>query len=301
MTTDLSRRLTPPRPGQRNQGQGSPVSRGTGQRAARSTGLALAAAFLFVVLLAVVWPTLFAHQAPDAIDPAAALQSPSAEHVFGTDQLGRDTFSRIVHGARLTLSLGLTATALGFAAGMIWGLLAALSGRAADEAAMRLADVFLSVPSLLMVLLVVTVLGPGEGNAALAVAIGIAPGFARLVRAQGIVIRNTGYVAAATVLGLRRRTIVLRHIVPNVLPPLSVYATLTIGSAIIVGTSLSFLGLGPEPPAAEWGLMLAEAREFLQRDPLLAVYPGLAITLTVVSIATLGRELQLRFEGRSVR
>ncbi|GAA0964842.1 ABC transporter permease [Acrocarpospora macrocephala] len=268
---------------------------------ARRGGLLCASVFLLLVGVAAAWPGLLSVHVPDVTDLSATLQGASPEHLLGTDRLGRDTLSRLIYGARISLLLGLTATGLGFLAGLVWGLTAGLSGRVVDEVAMRSADVFMSVPSMLMVLLVIAIFGAGERNAALAVAVGIAPGFARLVRGQTLVVKNTGYVAAAVSLGLPARAVILRHIVPNVLPPLFVYATMTLGQTIIVGASLSFLGLGPQPPAPEWGLMLAEARGYLQRAPLLGVYPGLAITLTVLSIATVGRALQLRFEGRDAR
>jgi peptide/nickel transport system permease protein len=262
-------------------------------------GLVLACAFLALVCVAAAWPGLLAAQAPNAINPAYALQNPSAAHLLGTDQLGRDSFARLVYGARYSLSLGLASTALAGLAGAGWGLIAALGGKVADEVSMRLADIFLSFPSILLALLVVAVLGPGPGNVTVAIAVSLAPGFARVVRVQGLVVKNSEYVTAATVLGLRRRTVIARHIAPNVLSPLAVLVTMNVGASIIAGASLSFLGLGVQPPASEWGAMLAQSRDYLQNDWALAVFPGLAITLTVISIGVLGRELQARFEGRT--
>jgi peptide/nickel transport system permease protein len=268
--------------------------------AGRTAGLIIASGFLLLACVAAVAPQVLAAN-PDVINPAVALQGPGAHHLFGTDQLGRDTFARVIYGARTSLFMGFGATALGFSAGLLWGLIAGLSGRIGDEVTMRVADIFMSIPATLMVLLVVAVFGTGERNAALAVAVAIAPGCARVVRAQTLVIRQAGYVNAATSLGLRRRSVIARHIVPNVLPPLFVLATLNIGQSIIIGSSLSFLGLGTQPPAADWGLMLSQATDYAQRDWALAVFPGLAITLTVLSIAVIGRHLQARFEGRALR
>ena len=273
--------------------------RGRVARYASRPGLILAGAFLALVCVAAAWPGLLASQAPNAINPAYALQNPGAAHLLGTDQLGRDSFARLVYGARYSLSLGLASTALAGLAGAGWGLIAALGGKVADEVSMRLADIFMSFPSILLALLVVAVLGPGPRNVTVAIAVSLAPGFARVVRVQGLVVKNSEYVTAATALGLRRRTVIARHIAPNVLSPLAVLVTMNVGASIIAGASLSFLGLGVQPPASEWGAMLAQSRDYLQNDWALAVFPGLAITLTVISIGVLGRELQARFEGRT--
>lgn len=260
-------------------------------------GLLLASAFLLLVVLAAVSPGLFAAH-PTATDPIVALQGPSGHHIFGTDQLGRDTFTRVVYGTRTSVSLGLGATALAGAVGAVWGLLAGLGGRVLDEVLMRIADIFMSMPGTLTAMLVVAVLGPSGRNVAIAIAVSMSPGFARITRVQTLVVKDAGYVRAATSLGARRRSVIMRHVVPNTLPPLFVLATMSIGSCMIVGSSLSFLGLGPQPPAPEWGSMLSQARDYLQVDWALAVFPGIAITLTVISIGVVGREIQVRFEGR---
>lgn len=263
-------------------------------------GLVVAALFFLLICVIAAFPGLFAAN-PDAINPLIALQGPDKAHLFGTDQLGRDTFTRVIYGARASLALGLGATGLAAVAGTLWGLLAGLGGRIIDEAAMRLADIFLSLPSTLMALLVIAVLGPSGRNVAIAIAVSVSPGFARVVRAQSLVVKQAAYVQAATVLGVGRTRLIARHVVPNVLPPVMVLATTGIGQSIIAGASLSFLGLGPQPPAPEWGSMLSQARDYLQDDWALAVFPGLAITLTVISVAAVGREIQARFEGRGTR
>lgn len=271
-----------------------------GIRAARGTrrfGLALAVLFFVLVCLVAVFPGLFADHA-DAIDPANAFRSPDAEHIFGTDQLGRDTWGRVVHGAGASLALGFGATALAALVGIVWGLAAGLGGRFVDEATMRVADIFMSVPTMLLALLVVAVLGAGGPSVAMAIAVSLSPGFARVVRVQTLVVRRAGYVQSATGLGIPRRGVVGRHIVPNVLPPMLVLATMNVGQSIIAGASLSFLGLGPESSSAEWGSLLSQARAYLEDAWAPAVFPGLAITLTVISFSVIGRELQFRFEGR---
>ncbi|GAA0403394.1 ABC transporter permease [Microbispora corallina] len=260
-------------------------------------GPVLAAAFLVLVCAAAAFPGLLAH-APDQVDPAAALRGPGAGHLFGTDELGRDVLARIVYGARPSLLVGAGSTLLAGLAGAAWGLLGALGGRMAGGAAMRAADVLLAFPAILMALLVVAVIGPGTRNAVLAITVALAPGFARVVRVQALVVRGSPYVRAAVNLGLPPVRILTRHIVPNVVAPLLVLATVNVGTAIIAGASLSFLGLGPQPPDPEWGAMLAQARDYLDASWTLALFPGAAITLTVMSATVAGRALQARYEGR---
>ncbi|GAA5059489.1 peptide/nickel transport system permease protein [Thermocatellispora tengchongensis] len=275
----------------------------TAARAVRSPvgpAVVLAGAFLALVCAAALAPDLFA-SAPDRVDPAYALRPPGADHLFGTDQLGRDVFARVVHGARASLLVGLGSTALAALAGSAWGLLAALGGRVADEVCMRLADVFLSFPSVLMALLVVAVLGPGTRNVTIAITIALAPGFARVVRVRGAVVRDAPYVRAAVNLGVPPWRILARHVAPNVLAPLLILATMNVGAAITAGASLSFLGLGPQPPEAEWGAMLAQSRDYFDASWTLAVFPGAAVTLTVMSVTIVGRALQARYEGREAR
>lgn len=260
-------------------------------------GTAVAALFLLLVLVAVIWPGLLA-SGPDTINPLDALQGPSAAHWFGTDQLGRDTFARVVYGARQSMFLGVGATLAAGAVGALWGFVAGLGGQVADEAAMRVADIFMSFPSTLMALLVVAILGPGERNVVIAIAVSLAPMFARVVRVQTLVVKDAPYVHAAVALGISRRAVIARHIVPNVVGPLLVLLTMNVGTSVLLGSSLSFLGLGPQAPTPEWGSMLSQAQNYLQADWALAVFPGLAVTLTVIAISVVGRDLQARFEGR---
>ncbi|MGW7583900.1 ABC transporter permease [Kitasatospora sp. NPDC054769] len=274
--------------------------RSGGGRAARvRPGVLLAALVLAAAVVACAWPALLAHADPTAADPVAALTPPGAEHWLGTDQLGRDVYARVVHGARYSLLIGLGATALSVLAGLLVGLPAALSGRIGDQVAMRAVDVLLALPELLLALLVIAVVGPGTGNALLAIAIAATPGFARLVRGQAMVVRGSEYVRAATALGVPRAAVVLRHVLPNTLGPLTVPATLAVGTAVVSGSALSFLGLGPKAPAPEWGAMLSQGRDFLSTAWWIAVFPGAAITAVVVAITVLGRQLHRRLEGRT--
>jgi peptide/nickel transport system permease protein len=258
----------------------------------------LAAAVFALVALAALWPELLATSAPNDVDPVNALAAPSAQHWFGTDQLGRDVYSRAVHGAGPSLVIGFGAVALALVVGALLGVFAASAGKAADEFVMRVTDIFLAFPGILLALVVVAVLGPGTANATLAIACSMAPGFVRLARGQALVIRESDYVRAAVVLGQGRTRIALRHVLPNALPPLLVFATINVATGVLVGSSLSFLGLGPRPPTAEWGAMLAESRDYLQVAWAMAVFPGVMLTVTVSAVTVLGRSLQRRFEGR---
>jgi peptide/nickel transport system permease protein len=267
-------------------------------RAGIRPGVLLAAAVLFVMVVAALWPGLLAPHSADAVDPLATFAGPGAAHPLGTDQLGRDVLSRVVYGARPSLVIGLGATAVAFVGGCALGLLAGAGNRVVDEIVMRVNDVLLAFPGLLLALLVVAVLGPGTGNAMLAVGCAMVPGFSRLTRAQALVIRSSGYVRSAVTFGASRASIYIRHVLPNAVPPVLALATVNIGTAMIAGSSLSFLGLGPKPPTPEWGYMLAEGRDYLSVSWSPAVVPGLAIALTVISAHVVGRWLRVRFDGR---
>ncbi|MQY28432.1 ABC transporter permease [Nocardia aurantia] len=260
------------------------------------SGRVLAGLTLLVVATAVLAPGLLAGS-PESIDPGVALRAPSAAHPFGTDWLGRDEYARVVYGARASLLVGLGSTVCSTVAGTLWGLAAALGGRLADRIAMRAADVLLAFPTILMALLVVAVLGPGTGNVVLAISIALTPGFARLVRIRTHLVRQFAYVRAALDLGTAPWRVTRRHIVPNVLLPLGVLVVINIGTAIIIGSSLSFLGLGPDSGTPEWGAMLAQSRNYLGAAWTLALFPGLAVTVTVMAISVLGRALRARVGG----
>ncbi|BCJ61871.1 ABC transporter permease [Micromonospora endophytica] len=257
----------------------------------------IAAVVLSMIVLAAIVPGLFTDGLPYEADPLATLQPPSLTHPFGTDANGRDVFTRVVYGARHSLLAGLGAVALAVTVGTLLGLIAGLGGRIADEIIMRLVDVTMSLPNLLLAMLVLTLAGPGALNSIYAIAIYIAPGYARLVRVQTMVIRRSEYVQAATALGLRRARVVLAHIVPNAFVPLLVLATIEVGTALVAAASLSFLGLGARPPAPEWGAMLAAGRDYFSVAWWTAVFPGLAITFTVLAITVVGGALQRRLEG----
>ncbi|WP_406293322.1 ABC transporter permease [Embleya sp. NBC_00888] len=255
-------------------------------------GPTLAALVLGLFVVAALMPDLIATRSPDATDPVSALQPPGGAHWFGTDQLGRDVFSRVVHGARASLSVGVGATLAATTAGVLLGLAAAFGGRVGDAVLMRALDTLLALPEMLVALLVVTIVGPGTGNVLLAIAVAGVPGYARMTRSRARIVRRADYVEAAVGSGVSRPALLLRHVLPNAIGPVLVLATIGTGTAIVSGAALSFLGLGPRPPASEWGAMLASGQDFLQIAWWTSVFPGAAIAATVMSITVLGRHLQ---------
>ncbi len=261
--------------------------------------LSAAVAVLSVVALMAVAPQLFATADPLQTDVTQALLPPSAEHFFGTDQSGRDVYSRVVYGASRSLGIGLLATSLALAIGLVIGALSGVAPRLVDAVAMRATDVLLAFPEFLIALVVVAVLGPGSANVAIAVTIAAIPVYVRLARAQTRTLRTAEHVEAARILGVPAPTAFARHVLPAVLGALSVLATIGIGSSILAAAGLSFLGLGPTEPTPEWGLMLSGGRNVLGQAWWVAVFPGVAITLTVVAATVVGRTLRARADGRT--
>ena len=266
---------------------------------AQTVLLSCAVAVLAVLACAAAFPGLLATHDPLQTDVRAALLPPGADHPFGTDQSGRDVYSRVVHGAGRSIGIGLLATGVALAAGLLVGALAGLAPRAVDTTLMRVNDVLMAFPEFLVALVVVALLGPGPVNIAIAVTLAAVPVYIRLARVQTRTLRSAEHVEAARILGVRPVPAFLRHVVPGVLGSLSVLATIGIGSSILAAAGLSFLGLGPSEPTPEWGLMLAGGRNVLGQAWWIAVFPGLAITLTVISATIVGRILRARAEGRT--
>ena len=250
-------------------------------------GGALVAAWILVAFFA----PLIAPYAPDAQAITDRLLPPSAEHWLGTDVLGRDVFSRLLFGARLSLTAGFTVVLLGAAIGIAVGIVAAWSRGFVDEALMRLTDLVLCFPPIILALAIAAALGIGTTNTILAMLVVWWPKFARLARALALVQRSQEYVEAATVLGLRPLRILGRHILPNTFGPIAVLISLDLGNAILTFAGLSFLGLGVVPPTAEWGFMVAEGRELVEQW-WVAAFPGLAILTVVVGFNFLGDGLR---------
>ncbi|UWP85019.1 ABC transporter permease [Dactylosporangium fulvum] len=261
-------------------------------------GVVVSAAFLVLVVAAVAAPGLLTGTDPLAADPIGALRPPSADHWFGTDQLGRDVFTRVVYGARYSLSIGVASTLLSVVAGGLIGLVAGLSPRFVDEVLSRGLDVLSAFPEVLLALLFIAFTEPGTPSLVMAIALAFAPRYGRMVRAQTLLVRRAGYVEQAVTFGLSRWRLAARHILPNVLGPLPILATIGLGAAIINAAALSFLGMGPQPPSPEWGAMLSESRSYLRVAWWAAILPGVTLVLTVIALTSVGRRLQERFEGR---
>ncbi|CAM7083907.1 ABC-type dipeptide/oligopeptide/nickel transport system, permease component [Klebsiella quasipneumoniae subsp. similipneumoniae] len=255
-------------------------------------GTSIPLLLVLLLVVAVFFPSLCTPYPPEQMDFSAILQPPDLRHWFGTDQLGRDVFTRVVYGTSLSLSIGVGATLIASAGGIVLGTLAGLAPRAVRQLLVRLLDIMLAFPDLLLALLAITVLGRGPENTLLAVGLAGIAGYARLVRAQVLQVRLSGYVQHAVALGEPPMVIILRHIVPNTLRPLLVLATVGIGYSILSASALSFLGLGVTPPTAEWGALLSEGRNFLDSAPWVSLLPASVVALSVIAITLLGRRVQ---------
>lgn len=260
-------------------------------------GTFLALAVVFFVLLAVAAPGLLTRRSPTAIDLRHTLGKPSPGHPFGTDDAGRDLLSRVVHGARESLGIGLGATALAMAIAILLGFGAALAGGVVDLVITRVLEVAFAFPVLLLALLLIAIRGPSIGTEIVAVGIGSAPGYARMVRGQVLNVRQAGYIEAAEALGHHRWTVVRRHLFPNAMRPLVAVVTLGVGQSIVWASGLAFLGLGVAPPSPEWGALLDSGRLYITTSWWLEILPGLVIVLVALSVTSLGRTLQHRLEG----
>ncbi len=217
---------------------------------------------------------------------------PSLEHPLGTDELGRDTLSRLLYGSRISLGIAVSSVIIGVFVGAVLGLVAAYSGGVVDSVIMRVMDIMLALPGILLGIAIVVVLGNGVINTVIAVAVFSVPTFARLVRGSALAVLQLDYIMASRALGASGVRIVLAHVVPNSLTPLIVQSTLQLGVAILIASGLSFLGLGVQPPNPEWGAMLSKGRELVRSTPVAAFAPGMAITLLVMSFSLLGDGLR---------
>ncbi|ADU72553.1 ABC transporter permease [Pantoea sp. At-9b] len=267
--------------------------------AALPATVGIAILYLLLVALAVVAPHWLTSSDPLLADPVNAQLPPSAQHWLGTDQLGRDLLTRVIYGSRYSLLISVAAMALAVLFGTLLGLTAALARGVLDELLSRAVDVISAFPDLLLALMLIAFTGPGTNNLIIALGVASVPRFARVVRAQTYRVMTSGYVEQARTFGLSRFTLIVRHILPHAIAQVPALATLGLGTAIIGTAGLSFLGMGPQPPTAEWGLMLAEGRNYLRNAWWIAVWPGVFITLTVIAVNTLGRYWQARFEGRT--
>lgn len=267
------------------------------RRKGAMVGLAIIVVFVLMALLA---PLVVPH---DPIQQSWSLvrKAPSAVHWFGTDEVGRDVFSRVIHGARASLTAGIISVGIALCIGVPLGITAGYLGGWADALISRMTDAMLAIPFLILAIALAAFLGPSLGNAMIAIGVTATPIFIRLTRGQVMAVKVEDYIEAARSVGNPKWRIAIFHILPNILPPLLVQATLALATAIIAEAALSFLGLGQQPPAPSWGSMLNSAQRFLTNAPWMAIWPGVAIFLAVLSFNLLGDGLRDALDPKEVR
>jgi peptide/nickel transport system permease protein len=289
-------------PAQSDLGQGAPVgsslARDAWRRLLRSKSALIGGTVLLTIVLAALLAPLISPYDPIKTSQRTSLEAPSLVHLMGTDRFGRDILTRVLWGGRLSLPVGFVSVVIAAIVGVALGLIAGYYSGGPDAVIMRSVDLLLAFPGILLALAIVAVLGASLLNLMIAVGIASIPDYVRITRGTVLSVKEREFVLAARTVGIRDSAIILRHILPNVLAPLIVLATLGMASAIITASALSFLGLGVKPPTPEWGNMLAEGREFLQHAWWVAFFPGLAIMLTVFSINLLGDGLRDALDPR---
>lgn len=255
-------------------------------RVSASAGLGMA--IVLIILIAAVAAPILAPYDPVSQDSDRRLHPPSRQHWLGTDEFGRDLFSRILFGARPALLVGFSATSIGVLAGASLGVVAGFFGGVLDHGIMQVVDVLLSFPTILLAIVIMAVLGPSLGNVMIAVGISRVPILARVTRGVVLGIRNEQYIEAAEALGMAPARVIGRHVVPNVLPTLIVQGTATLAEAIVIAAALNFLGLGVQPPTPDWGAMVSDGRRFIFDHVHIPLFPGLAIAVLVLSLNMVG-------------
>ena len=277
----------------------SPGARALRRLFRRKAAIAGLGVIVFFVLLAIAAPWV-SPQDPLATSWGAIRKAPSAAHWFGTDEIGRDVLARVIYGARASLLAGMVSVLIALSLGVPIGLLAGYAGKWVDAVISRIVDAMLACPFLILAIALAAFLGPSLTNAMIAIGVSATPIFVRLTRAQVLAVKVEDYVEAARALGNSHVRIALRHILPNVVPPLIVQATLALAAAVIAEASLSFLGLGQQPPAPSWGSMLNTAKNYIDNSPWMAIWPGLSIFLLVLSFNLLGDGLRDALDPRHV-
>jgi ABC-type dipeptide/oligopeptide/nickel transport system permease subunit len=253
----------------------------------------VSAALIVVLVLTAIFADVLAPYDPLATAPEVRLQAPSRAHLFGTDDIGRDVLSRVIHGSRISLWVGLLAVGIGTAVGMVVGLVCGYFEGRLDLVLQRVMDAIQAIPGLVLALAIVSVLKPNTTNAMIAIAMVIIPGNSRIVRGAVLSAKQNRYVEAAQAIGCRHPRIIGTHILPNVTAPILIIASIWLGNAILIEASLSFLGVGTQPPDPSWGLMLSSTgRAFMEQAPWLAIFPGLAISLAVFGFNLFGDTLR---------
>ena len=258
------------------------------QRFCRNRLAVVGAAIMALLILVAVAAPLLAPYAYDAQDASAAKEGPSLSHPFGTDNYGRDILSRCIYGARISLSVGILAVGAAILVGGLLGAVAAFYGGIVDDLIMRVLDIVYAVPAILLGIAIAATLGPSLQNMRIAIAVGNVPSYARVVRASVLTVKTNEYIEAARCIGATDRRIIFQHILPNALAPIIVQATLGVASAILSCSTLSFLGLGIQPPTPEWGSMLSTARQFIRQCPYMSIFPGICIMITVFALNVIG-------------
>ena len=253
---------------------------------------------ILLMIVGVVFAPVFAPYDPIEVDVTTTLAAPSLDHPLGTDTIGRDVLSRIIYGGRISIRVGVVAILIACGVGLPLGMIAGYYGKWVDRTLSRLIDVLLAFPGILLALAVVAVLGSSVTNATVAVGISLIPGFYRLARSSYLTAKENVYVEAARVIGVRDHRIIIRHILPNVIASIMVLATVAMGWAIIIGASLSFLGLGVQAPTPEWGADLASGREWIRTAWWLSTFPGIAIMILIVAVNLLGDGLRDALDPR---
>ncbi len=260
----------------------------------------LGLALMSAILLLAVFADVIADYDTKVVgmNMAERLQTPSAKHWFGTDGYGRDVFARIIHGSRLSLSLSIISMLIAVAVGSMIGAISGYFGGRVDDVLMRLMDMLLAIPPMLMSISIVAALGRSMANLMLALALAYMPVFARVIRSSILSVKDQEFVEAARACGTSDARIILRHIIPNAVGPIIVQATLAMGSSILTISSLSFMGMGIQPPQPEWGTMLYEGRDLIRTSPYLVIFPGAAIAVSVLSLNLLGDGLRDALDPR---
>jgi peptide/nickel transport system permease protein len=277
---------------------GAALGRAVLARAGRATpAVVVAALFLLLLVACAVAPSWFVSGNPLAINPNAVLAAPSAAHLLGTDQYGRDMLAQIVYGTRTSLLVGVTSVLLGASAGTAAGMIAGFRGGLTDNAIMRVIDVMLCFPGILLALVFQAALGAGVGNEIIAVAVASVPIYARVSRGQTLSLRGRPFVLAARSAGVRELTIIRRHLLTPVLAPVVALATIGVGTAVVLAAALSFLGLGPQTGHPDWGSLIGSGQEYMGTAWWIVTFPGVIITLVVLAAAVCGDALRRRLAG----
>jgi len=263
-----------------------------GRRLMKSRIGVLGIVFIGILVLVAIFAPVIAPHDPLEQNIMTRYQAPSSEHLLGTDEMGRDILSRIIYGSRISLQVGLFSIGIALVTGVFLGLIAGYYGGVLDMVIMRIMDIMLAFPAILLAIAIVAILGPKLRNAMLAIGVINIPRFARIIRSSTISIKESEYIAAARMMGANDFRIIFHHLLPNAMAPLIVQTTLSIATAILEAAALSFLGLGAQPPTPEWGAMLSDARSSLQRAPWVATFPGLAIIFGVLGFNLMGDGLR---------